>query len=92
MNEHTFTSHRVQEIHSAKSTSDARVDLMTDALDTRTRAATNVRENIAFPEFDQSQLSVVAVGEEVYSNYISTACPTVKLSSERQDYLTFTSM
>jgi len=51
----------VKKINTTECTSDAWIDLVLNTREAHLSLATNVRENIAFPHLNQSQLSVVAV-------------------------------
>jgi hypothetical protein len=56
----------VQEIDTTESTCDNRIDGFPSTLDLNLGVTSNMREDITFTQLNKSQLTVVAVGKEIY--------------------------
>jgi hypothetical protein len=61
----------VQEVDTAKGTSDKRVDLVTGTLEPDLSATTDVGEDVTFSHLDESQLGVVAVSKEIWNETLA---------------------
>ena len=55
----------MQEIDTTEGSSDARVNLMAGTRNLHESVAANMREDVTLAQLDESQLSIVAVCEEV---------------------------
>ena len=62
----TFANDRVEEIDAAKGASHNRVDAVAGSFKSDLSVSSDVGEDFLLAHFDQSQLTVVAVGEEVF--------------------------
>lgn len=63
----TFSSDRVQEVDTAKCSSNAWVDLMSGSRNLHSGAPTNMREDITLAQLDEGKFNVVTVSQEIYS-------------------------